>query len=700
MRRKGGRGGKAGHPPPLPSSSTPPLFQNLAFQFLYNSHVTVLKRKIAEHGGKVVAGGEEPGACESSAGAQGWATTPFFVVDPKESEDAMRGKLEGKGFALRARAPQPGDDAATAVVYVRSSWIVTCIKSGKLVPINRFLVFHEEDDESPPCRDQGNGARGQTRDEVPKAPETGGAEEAEEVDVWDSEWWSSAGNGFDESGEAPGGGGDGESRSQAEGGQAGAPGASENAAAARATVSKLRNFWLFSSSKDRGREDSPYAQEERGDVASTSNRGSGGGAGLEETEEPQPETNRMIVDELMRLIKSYQERVLGGDNNFFRGRAAKHAVSILSNPPYGFHAGARQIASAVEILKKEHGGELRNGVGQKTALKVQEILATTKLRIISEVKKDPMHQVLDQFLKIWGCGRAQALKWYTRGYRTVEEIAKAPDIKLTAMQQLGLRYYDSIANGVVSKEQMEATLALVNEVIQKLPAAEGLEAHLAGSYRRGKPSTHDVDILVLSENPDVVQSMETLVRGLHEAGLLLEFLFSRAAGKNKYKAAGAPTNVKSCMVMAICKFPLGGQIGRADIKLYHRSAKPFALLHCTGSAEFNRAMRWYGLSESEGMMRTIQTNTSAGRVRSWLSRKRKNSDEQKEVDRKVAPDPPNSLKLTDCELRPVFRERRGNRLTRNIIWEALPEDCIRCDSEEDVFRAMGLAYVPPELRKM
>jgi len=355
----------------------------------------------------------------------------------------------------------------------------------------------------------------------------------------------------------------------------------------------------------------------------------------------------------------------------------------------------------MEILKREHGGELDNGVGEKTAAKVQEILVTTKLRILAEVKNDPMHQVLNQFLKIWGCGRAQALKWYTRGYRTIEEIAKAPDINLTTMQRLGLRYYDSIANGVVSREQMEATLALINEVIQSLPAGEGFEAHLTGSYRRGKPSTHDVDILVLTENPNVAEAMETLLQGLHSAGMLLEFLTTSAAGKNKYKAAEGLAHVKSCMVMAICKFPLGGQIGRADIKIYHKTAKPFALLHCTGSAEFNRAMRWYGLSESEGMMQTIKTSTSAGRMRSWLTQKQKNTDEQKEAYRGVSPDLPNSLKLTDYELRPCFRERRRNgKLTRNIIWEALPEDCIRCDTEEDVFRAFGLSFVPPELRKM
>ena len=47
----------------------------------------------------------------------------------------------------------------------------------------------------------------------------------------------------------------------------------------------------------------------------------------------------------------------------------------------------------------------------------------------------------------------------------------------------------------------------------------------------------------------------------------------------------------------------------------------------------------------------------------------------------------------------MLRQRRGKRLTRNIIWEAA-EDCVKCETEEEVFQVLGLAYVPPHLRKM
>ena len=47
------------------------------------------------------------------------------------------------------------------------------------------------------------------------------------------------------------------------------------------------------------------------------------------------------------------------------------------------------------------------------------------------------------------------------------------------------------------------------------------------------------------------------------------------------------------MLMSIIKFP-GGRVGRADVKLYHKTSRAFALL-LHRLSEFNRAMRWWPL---------------------------------------------------------------------------------------------------------
>ena len=61
---------------------------------------------------------------------------------------------------------------------------------------------------------------------------------------------------------------------------------------------------------------------------------------------------------------------------------------------------------------------------------------------------------------------------------------------------------------------------------------------------------------------------------------------------------------------------------------------------------------------------------------------------------------PNTLKLTDTTLLPVFRARVKGKLITKVIWEANAGDCIKCETEEDVFNVLGLDYVPPEMRKI
>jgi DNA polymerase/3'-5' exonuclease PolX len=86
---------------------------------------------------------------------------------------------------------------------------------------------------------------------------------------------------------------------------------------------------------------------------------------------------------------------------------------------------------------------------------------------------------------------------------------------------------------------------------------------------------------------------------------------------------------------------------RIDIKYYHRSSLPFALLYFTGSDHFNRSMRYYA--------------------------------------KKCC-----SLSLTDTRL--VEDTGRRDADDRKIGRE------VPCDSEREIFAALGLVYRDPEQR--
>ncbi|QDZ21874.1 DNA polymerase lambda [Chloropicon primus] len=416
-------------------------------------------------------------------------------------------------------------------------------------------------------------------------------------------------------------------------------------------------------------------------------------------------TNQYVVSELKRLLEVYQidqrRDCHGNKVSGFGAKATRTAIAILSTPPYGEQ---RQIKDASEILSKAHGGRMERGVGPKTAQKIADILASPDYRLPRVVlaEGDPDYVVIKTFRAVWGCGEKMSLRWYENGLRTIDDVLKfySENGEPGQMIGLGLKYYESLQKPV-SRESMESAHRAFKAATE--PLAEDLEVILAGSYRRGKPSTHDVDFLVISGNEDLGRVMKKIVKALQDSGFLLDFL--QTGSENKFKHGKDGAVLASCMVMGIIRLPGSGQVCRADFKLYHKISRAFALLHNTGSAEFNRAMRFWPIGNREGIQKALDERMKAPTepvVRSWLSKKRSRDDQQKEIYRESTQERPNSVKLTDTALVPVRREEsEGGQLKRDVLWEAASwADCIHCETEEDVFKALGLAYVPPHRRNM
>ena len=633
------------------------LFSGFHFVFLGSKHASRLKTLLEERGAVV----EDDFSL---------STGHYGVL----------GEGAGSGKEVFRKLEEKGLLGIKGVTFVRSQWLTSSIKAGKLVNKEAYVV------EAP--------QRGDAEDAVSRVPETIPSSQV-----------SALTNFTQTLGSLP------ESNTPAS-----LPDL-DGQVAVQETLRALKDHWMNFYRKPR----SESQVTESPDLV----RG-----------EPAVPTNRIVVEKLKELVDAYRSDFRNDSAGGFRARASRHAISVLSSPPFGLCDGDRQIKDAKEILSTKHGGLLPRGVGPKTAEKVEEILASPShtLGRLEDMASDPVMRVIDVFTKVWGCGVEIAKSWYSLGHRTIADVQEAArqnpgGMRVSPMIRLGIKYYDDLQRPV-SRDQMEGAHAAFVEATREIAEEEGLEVILAGSYRRGKASTHDVDLLVLSSSVDLQATMGKIAKAMRASGLLLDFCEGRSRGKSKGKleeddeedeVAG---RVKSCMLMSIIKFP-GGQVGRADVKLYHKTSRAFALLHCTGSADFNRAMRWWPLRETRG--ETIRTATppssnvltlpfvcgareelaeslkslpTQSAVRYFLTRKKDREDQQRLLHKSWSDDPPNSFKLTDTELRPVLRQRRGKRLTRNIIWEAAEEDCVKCETEEEVFRVLGLAYVPPHLRKM
>ncbi|XRB22796.1 DNA polymerase lambda [Pseudoscourfieldia marina] len=165
--------------------------------------------------------------------------------------------------------------------------------------------------------------------------------------------------------------------------------------------------------------------------------------------------------------------------------------------------------------------------------------------------------------------------------------------------------------------------------------------------------------------------------------------------------------------MGVAHEPSGGPYFRLDLKVYPRRCVGTALLYFTGSARFNRALRyWARWSPRAELVRAARrlSPSGPGVLRVGLSFTQSATTKTRHVGELHAHlEQPNGFRINDTDLTPIFVPKRvekevvdpaakGRRWGGNELWQ-----CSRTYewlSEADVFNAMGLPYIPPFLRNM
>lgn len=158
-----------------------------------------------------------------------------------------------------------------------------------------------------------------------------------------------------------------------------------------------------------------------------------------------------------------------------------------------------------------------------------------------------------------------------------------------------------------------------------------------GSYRRGKATSGDVDILITHEfhAKGLNFVLMELIEKLKANGVVTDELTTSKSGSDKW--------------MGVCQLRPDLPHRRIDFQLIPRESWPFALLYFTGSEHFNRSMRLW-----------------AGKI---------------------------GLSLSQHALvkRPTKKHVSGMYKMEGAVR-------VECNTEEDVFNALKLEYVPPNAR--
>lgn len=229
-------------------------------------------------------------------------------------------------------------------------------------------------------------------------------------------------------------------------------------------------------------------------------------------------------------------------------------------------------------------------VGEKLAKKIWEIVETGHLRRLDHI--DPKIEAINLFADVWGAGPKTAEIWVSKGLRTLEDLKK--DGNLNKQLQIGLKYFEEFRERMPREEAGK-----IGEQVQK--AAEevdpGLVCETCGSYRRGKPTCGDVDVLI--SHPDGKSHygvMQKILENLKSTGFVTDDLVSiHNLEQNKY--------------MGVCKLPGNdAKHRRLDIIVVPYNEWACAIVYFTGSDYFNRSARLLakknGMSLSEKSLNT------------------------------------------------------------------------------------------------
>ncbi|XP_021253342.1 DNA polymerase lambda isoform X3 [Numida meleagris] len=273
--------------------------------------------------------------------------------------------------------------------------------------------------------------------------------------------------------------------------------------------------------------------------------------------------NQCITEKLEVLAKAYSVQ---GD----KWRALGYAKAI--NALKSYHKPVTSYQEACKIP----------GIGKRMAEKILEILESGHLRKLDHISESV--PVLELFSNIWGAGVKTAQMWYQQGFRTLDDIRTKAS--LTSQQAVGLKHYEDFLQRMPREEAAEIEQTVRQAALALKP---GLVCVACGSYRRGKATCGDVDVLVTHPDGQSHRGLfSKLLDSLHESGFLTDDLVSQEDNGDQKKYLG------------VCRLPgPARRHRRLDIIVVPYSEFACALLYFTGSAHFNRSMR--ALAKTKGM---------------------------------------------------------------------------------------------------
>ena len=206
----------------------------------------------------------------------------------------------------------------------------------------------------------------------------------------------------------------------------------------------------------------------------------------------------------------------------------------------------------------------KRGIGSSIQAKIDEITTTGKLKLLDELKKNPVIMEQKELLKIHGITIKFIKKYNILNIKDLQKRVDSGEIKLTNGQELGLEYHTELSKKIPRNMMKKIGDKIIKEIMN---VDSVISAEIVGSYRRGVAMSKDVDIMIVSKNPNINVEVQRQLRPL----IVGTFI----SGSRKYVGI----------------MDVNYQVRHVDLMFVRPDEYATSLLAFTGSAGFNRLLR-------------------------------------------------------------------------------------------------------------
>lgn len=324
------------------------------------------------------------------------------------------------------------------------------------------------------------------------------------------------------------------------------------------------------------------------------------------------------------------------DENPFKIRAYENAARSIE-----------AFGASFSDLQNRETLEKIPGIGKAIAAKISELAATGGLKFLDELRSEFPSAILELF-SIPGLGAKKIKALYEKlKVSSIADLQAACESgRVAELPGFGETTQTKICNAIANRARHAGSFQFGEIAGEAEQLRHDLAEHpdasqvsLAGSFRRRKEIVRDLDFIVASKSPDAITEFFC-------AHPFVESLIARGPTKTSVR-------LKSGI--------------QCDLRVVTNAEYPFALNYFTGSKEHNIVMRNRALD------------------RGWTLNEYRLGPAPKSESKSDSPESPNAEHTAKA------RTTRPRSVTAPTI------PTIR--EETELFRALGLDFIPPELRE-